>query len=1348
MERKIDLLEVIMQLVTVQGLSSRYEALKQNLFVRGDDIPYAELCETIKLNCQRIDITAGLVPGISPLYALRPSGGKPECPFCKGKGTVKYHELKDCWAKYPHLRPPSRTPVVAAPSGDRAKDPNSKRSLKAARKAAAANEKASKQMHSDEERNSWHTHAEHDKPDDSDLHALRKQSPPTQTIEFEVDSGSECNYMPTSEHLENYRTANHGGHTIVCATGSRNPTEGAGSIGEVLPKVFVNSKIVNPIMAVIAQYNAGRATLFHPKYGVVIAAADDMVVSYTNPIATGGVRNGAFKVDIPITPRMPQANKIQFVKATARERLEGKCNLQLGRFGFAGPARIAALAKDPAYKLDLPAKVPIDAFKIQENDVYQLAKSREKPHRNLGMKITAKKPFELVHIDCITEPVAGYGGVKYTLVATCDYSAWTYAVNLVSRADVPKALQTWIRTFVEPLHFKVDRIRMDNAGEQISMTMTELLVAGSIAPQYSSANSSASNGVAERSNQTLETLSRAMLLNARLPQKAWPLANETAAFLKCRLPTRRNPNSMTPYERVYGVKPDLSILRTFGCKAYVHTFKPTGLKLDARAKIGTMVGYDAHSKRYRILMDPERGTAVLSANVTFAETVMNLAGSVRSLPGFSAKHIFDSDDEDDTAVPAGSGGAGTAPLVTPAPAMQAAPVTTAPNAPAVLPVAVVPAAVPVVPAVVPAVPAVPAATALPPFITPPLNRYPMEADTVRLPEQDDYGFGHDHAGGHNSDDSVIVQDTEAADIEELLIPALRERPQRTAKAPDKLGYTDSHVRHRGKYAKSMKACICNVHAARISFGEAMTDPLLRAAARKELHDILTPPQNHALNPTNGVLKAAVEVVKIPPGVNLIDSTWVFKKKYNQDGEYERAKARVAPRGFKQKAGQDYNADDVEAPTLSIESAMFFLGLQVQRNMSVRLIDFDSAFQHTAVDLPIYMRTPQGMVSRPGECLKLNNALQGTKQAACLFNNKTTRQLKAMGFKQSAYDPCVFVLWVGDTLTAVAVYVDDLRCMAEGPNAEATLDALYTELSKIGPCKIADANNWLGMKIEHDRVAGTLKVSQEKYINEMLQNFGMADCKPCRTPAAPGTKLVKTPDGEHDAQSAAFPYRSLVGALLWPARTARPEIIYAVNQCGAHSNNPGPTHIAAAKRVLRYLKGTAEMGITFRRNPTGEFQLRAFADADYAGEPEENDHPMRSLSGMIAYVHGVGPIYCKSQLQSTVARSTAESEYKSASIAAQVVCGFRNFLASFGFEQIEPTPIGGDNQAALAQLKSRLSGSKSRHVKVDFHYVKELVQQKEVTFYYSPTAEMVADIMTKALPIVQFQYLRDVLLNKM
>lgn len=137
-----------------------------------------------------------------------------------------------------------------------------------------------------------------------------------------------------------------------------------------------------------------------------------MRITFRNPIAVGGLRNGAFVVDIPVAKK---PEKIQYLKATQSERLEAKCNLWLGRFGFAGPARIIALARDPAYKIDLPKTVTLDAFKIAENDIYQLAKSRERPHRNLGMKITATKPFEMIHIDCITRRRQVHSGCNMRL---------------------------------------------------------------------------------------------------------------------------------------------------------------------------------------------------------------------------------------------------------------------------------------------------------------------------------------------------------------------------------------------------------------------------------------------------------------------------------------------------------------------------------------------------------------------------------------------------------------------------------------------------------------------------------------------------------------------------------------------------------------------------------------------------------------------------------------------------------------------------------------------------------------------------------------------------------------------
>jgi hypothetical protein len=109
-------------------------------------------------------------------------------------------------------------------------------------------------------------------------------------------------------------------------------------------------------------------------------------------------------------------------------------------------------------------------------------------------------------------------------------------------------------------------------------------------------------------------------------------------------------------------------------------------------------------------------------------------------------------------------------------------------------------------------------------------------------------------------------------------------------------------------------------------------------------------------------------------------------------------------------------------------------------------------------------------------------------------------------------------------------------------------------------------------------------------------------------------------------------------------------------------NPNMTHVTAVRRVLSYIKKTKDLKITLRRGDN--LILRAFVDADYAGELELNDHPLRSLTGMMAYIYGIGPIYCQSSLQSTVARSTAEAEYRATATEYIFCIGFRQLQAGF------------------------------------------------------------------------------------
>jgi hypothetical protein len=309
------------------------------------------------------------------------------------------------------------------------------------------------------------------------------------------------------------------------------------------------------------------------------------------------------------------------------------------------------------------------------------------------------------------------------------------------------------------------------------------------------------------------------------------------------------------------------------------------------------------------------------------------------------------------------------------------------------------------------------------------------------------------------------------------------------------------------------------------------------------------------------------------------------------------------------------------------------------------------------------------------------------------------------------------------------------------NVESKLKAKF-------PIKEAPANQWLGMKIVRNSETNSITITQEKFITNLLEQFNMTDCKPTSPPVAPGTKLNKSQEGEIDHEALNFPYREAVGSLLWLARTSRPDILYAVIEVSKFCANPNLVHVTAVKRILRYLKGTKSLGITLHQGNGSDLSFKVYVDADHAGEPEVNDGAMKSVSGIIAYIPSVGPFYSETSLQPTISKSTFESEYKATGKAGQIAVGFRQLLNEIGFNLGTPTTIYNDNNACVVSLRNKLSGSSTRHIKIQFHYIKELIADKEVIVEYCPTERMVADILTKALPRVKFEYLRHFLLNGM
>ena len=187
--------------------------------------------------------------------------------------------------------------------------------------------------------------------------------------------------------------------------------------------------------------------------------------------------------------------------------------------------------------------------------------------------------------------------------------------------------------------------------------------------------------------------------------------------------------------------------------------------------------------------------------------------------------------------------------------------------------------------------------------------------------------------------------------------------------------------------------------------------------------------------------------------------------------------------------------------------------------------------------------------------------------------------------------------------------------------------------------------------------------------------------------------------------------------------------------------------AAAKNVLHYLQGTKHHGIQFggkaayhtlAKSPD---QLVGFSDSDWAGQVDDR----KSTSGTIFFLNN-GPISYASRSQKCVALSTAESEYVALGEAAREAIYLRMLLKDLGQEQMEPTIIFEDNVAAEKLTKNNIHHSRTKHIEIKHHFIREAVENKTIEIQHLASTEMLADLLTKALPAPQFLKLRHSILD--
>ena len=277
--------------------------------------------------------------------------------------------------------------------------------------------------------------------------------------------------------------------------------------------------------------------------------------------------------------------------------------------------------------------------------------------------------------------------------------------------------------------------------------------------------------------------------------------------------------------------------------------------------------------------------------------------------------------------------------------------------------------------------------------------------------------------------------------------------------------------------------------------------------------------------------------------------------------------------------------------------------------------------------------------------------------------------------------------------------------------------------------LGEASSYLGIEIH--RKPKEIFINQMGYINKLLKKFNMIECNPTCLPIDPKTYLQKnTCTRRVDPVT----YRSLVGSLLYLAHT-RPDITYAVSCISCYMQEPKETHLQAAKKILQYLKGTANHGLLISK--TNSRTLYSYSNSDWRIDLDTR----RSTSGILHRI-GTTSIAWSSKLQPTISLSSTEAEYKALTEASKDIIHYRRLLQELGYLDKNPTILLNDNQSSIKLVKNPIMHARTKHIEIQHHFIREVANAGILQVEFTPTVTQLVDFLTKPLPYKSFVQNRE------
>jgi hypothetical protein len=454
---------------------------------------------------------------------------------------------------------------------------------------------------------------------------------------------------------------------------------------------------------------------------------------------------------------------------------------------------------------------------------------------------------------------------------------------------------------------------------------------------------------------------------------------------------------------------------------------------------------------------------------------------------------------------------------------------------------------------------------------------------------------------------------------------------------------------------------------------------------------------------------------------------------NQDNN-EQFKARFVAKGYSQIQGIDYN--DTFAPTARMASIRLLMQVAIQYDLIVHQMDVKTAYLNAPIDCEIFVEQPEGFeVKSPAGKLacKLNKSLYGLKQSGRNWNCLLHTFIVDKGFSRSDVDNCVYYKHDNDGFVILLIWVDDIIVAASN-------DGLLNKVKDLLKCrfKMTDLGQlrwFLGIQFVHDN--DVIKMNQTQYLIKLLRKYNMENCKPRSTPC----ELKLNCDVITDkVQNECSNYREIVGSLIYAMTCTRPDLCYIVTILSQHLANPSGEMCITLKHVLRYIKGTLNYELCFKKSNDG-LELFGFSDASWGSSRDR-----KSITGYCFNLNPQGPaISWKCKKQPTVALSSCEAEYMALAAVAQESLFLTQLLQDIDRSKLyEPVTIYGDNQGAIALVENPVHHQRSKHIDIKYHFIRNACSEKKINVIYLPTSEMVADIFTKPASKFKLQKFKNVL----